>query len=97
MSNNTININLVIADRTYPLKVLPQEEEGVRKAAKMLNERIKELQGQYAGKDKQDYLAMCGLMIAVENLSSKEKTVETDVSFIDKLDEIELILDEIGQ
>ena len=95
MSNSElININLVIADRPYPLKIKPDEEEAVRQAAKQLNEKVKELQNQYAAKDKQDYLAMCALMSEVENLNSKDKITISDTSFIDKLNELDLMLSE---
>ena len=93
MSNSElININLVIADRPYPLKIKPEEEEVVRRAAKKLNSKVKELQGQYAAKDKQDYLAMCALMNEVENLGNKEKITINDTSFIDKLNELDVLL-----
>ena len=96
MMSNTelININLVIADRPYPLKIKPDEEEGVRRAAKKLNEKVKELQSQYGAKDKQDYLAMCALMSEVENLNNKEKVTITDGSFVDKLNELDNLLTE---
>ncbi len=95
MSNTElININLIVADRTYPLKIRPEEEEVVRRAAKKLNERVKELQQQYSAKDKQDYLAMCALMNEVEILSGKEKSVITDPAFFDKLREIDSLLTE---
>ena len=89
-----ININLVIADRPYPLKIKPEEEEAVRKAARHLNDKVKELQNQYAAKDKQDYLAMCALMSEVENLNSKDKITISDTSFIDKLNELDMLLTE---
>ena len=95
MSNTElININLIVADRTYPLKIRPEDEEVVRRAAKKLNERVKELQQQYSAKDKQDYLAMCALMNEVEILSGKEKSVITDPAFFDKLREIDSLLTE---
>ena len=67
-----ININLLIAGRSYPLKIKPSEEEIVRRAAKRVNEKVQEFQEQYAAKDKQDYLAMCALMSEVEVLAGKE-------------------------
>ena len=95
MSNTElININLVIADRPYPLKIKPEEEESVRKAAKQLNDKIRDLQKQYAAKDKQDYLAMCALMNEVENLNNKEKVTLSDSSFINKLSELDVWLSE---
>lgn len=93
MSNTElININLLIAGRSYPLKIKPDEEEVVRRAAKRVNEKIQEFQEQYAAKDKQDYLAMCALMSEVEVLANKEKVTIADPTFFDKLREIDALL-----
>lgn len=79
--NGLININVVICDRNYRLKAKPDEEETVRKAAKQISEQVKVLQGQFEGKDKQDYLAMCAMMLAVEkhNLNNKQLTSDSDI------------------
>lgn len=61
-----LNIHVTICDRPYRLKVRPEEEETVRKAARAIAEKIKELQGMYSGSDKQDLLAMSLLMTMVE-------------------------------
>ncbi len=95
MSNKElININLIIADRSYPLKVRPEEEEVVRKAAKRLNEKVKEFQQQYSAKDKQDYLAMCALMNEVEVMAGKGKGSFDDPALFDKLHELDSLLSE---
>ena len=39
-----ISIKINIADRVYPLRVTTEEEEVIRYAAKLINEKIKELQ-----------------------------------------------------
>lgn len=92
MSSELININVVIADRPYPLRVKPEEEERVRNAARDINNKVKQFQTQYAGKDKQDFLAMSALMYAVEASSFQNKTVINDTSFIEKLDEMDQLL-----
>jgi cell division protein ZapA (FtsZ GTPase activity inhibitor) len=74
-SEDIININVLIADRPYPLKIKRNEEENVRKAARDINEKVKQFQQAYAAKDKQDYLAMCTMMYAVELMSYKQKTI----------------------
>ena len=56
-----LNIHVTICDRPYRLKVKPEEEETVRKAARIIAEKIKELQNLHSGSDKQDYLAMAML------------------------------------
>ena len=61
-----IAINIVIADRTYRLKTRPQDEETIRKTAKLINEKIVEFKTAFAGKDMQDYISMVLLWLAVE-------------------------------
>ncbi len=95
MNEETININLVIADRPYPLKIKPAEEEMVRNAAKELNRKIKDLKDQYAAKDKQDYLAMCALMYAVESHGARDKVDIDDTSFEDLLTGLEAQLEKV--
>lgn len=60
-----IKVNVVIAGRTYPLSVNnTEEEEGMRKAAKEINELIAKFEQNYAVADKQDVLAMSALQFA---------------------------------
>lgn len=86
--NGLLNINVTIYDRPYKLKVRPEEEESVRNAAKKISEKVKELQEQFVGKDKQDFLAMAALLIATE---IKEPVKNTPVV------EETNISDELGQ
>lgn len=67
--NGLLNINVNICDRPYRLKIRPDEEENVRKAARNISDKVKYFQEQYGGKDKQDYIAMTALMLAVENMN----------------------------
>ncbi|WP_033565209.1 cell division protein ZapA [Sphingobacterium sp. SYP-B4668] len=86
-----ISIKINIADRVYPLKVDASEEEIIRHAAKMVNEKIKELQDNYAVRDKQDLLSMCilqyatGMLKAEKNAQSHEEGVEQSVHELDRL------------
>jgi cell division protein ZapA len=89
-----LNINLVIADRPYPLKISPEEEENVRQAARAINKKVKEYQRQYDAKDKQDYLAMCALSFAVEALGHQQEGVEQDDTLAEKLHKLDALLSE---
>ena len=62
-------IRLNIANRIYPLKVNPSQEEVLRKASKQINNMIIEYEKKYAVQDKQDSLAMCALQIISESKS----------------------------
>lgn len=60
-----IKIRVTIANRVYPLNISsPNEEEGMRKAAKKINELVMRFEQDYAVSDKQDVLAMCALQFA---------------------------------
>lgn len=88
----TVNINVLIAERVYPLKVAKQDEEKVKKAVTLVNEKIKEHQTRYAGKDKQDYMAMCLFNFAIENLTAAEEKQQNDRLITEKLTEIDKAL-----
>ena len=59
-----LKIKLSIADRVYPLTIDPLQEEGLRKAAKNIEQLAKKFEQNYAVRDKQDVLAMCALQFA---------------------------------
>ncbi|GGW31265.1 cell division protein ZapA [Arenibacter certesii] len=59
-----LKIKLSIADRVYPLTIDPSQEEGLRKAAKNIDQLAKKFEQNYAVRDKQDVLAMCALQFA---------------------------------
>ncbi|MFT4643776.1 MAG: cell division protein ZapA (FtsZ GTPase activity inhibitor) [Planctomycetota bacterium] len=85
----TININLIIADRPYPLKIKVSEEEDIRIAAKEINQKVKDFQKSYSAKDKQDYLAMCALMYGVESITNKKLSASIDLEIDDELTKFE--------
>ena len=76
--SNKLSIKVKIADREYPLSVLVDEEEGVRKAAKLINDNIKNLEDNYSVRDKQDLIAMTALQYATQVAQGKIHTVEDD-------------------
>ena len=82
-------IKVQVAQRVYPIKIKREDEENVRKAAKMINERIKEYEQQYSVKDKLDLVAMCALQITTElldNGSDDQKVLEMVGSDITEMD-----------
>ena len=62
--SDKLKIKLSIADRVYPLTIDPAQEEGLRKAAKTIEQLAKKFEQNYAVRDKQDVLAMCALQFA---------------------------------
>lgn len=95
MSQELININVIVADRPYRLKIKPQEEETVRQAAKSINDKLKEFSSQYGAKDKQDYLAMVTILFAVEALNARKKHVVEDPAVTEKLAALNTLLDNV--
>ncbi|SEO03299.1 cell division protein ZapA [bacterium A37T11] len=89
-----ISIKINIADRIYPLRVSMEEEEIIRRAAKLINDRIKEFQENYAVRDKQDLLAMSVLHYATASLKSEQHTTQEDVSVVEKVNQIDNLLNE---
>lgn len=78
-----LKIKLSIADRVYPLTIDPSQEEGLRKAAKNIDQLAKRFEQNYAVRDKQDVLAMCALQFAskieqrgIENSEDTQKSAE---------------------
>ena len=67
-----LKIKVSIADRVYPMTVLPEQEEGLRRAAKQIEAMIKQFEQNYAVRDKQDVLAMCALQFAAQ---TEQKTI----------------------
>ncbi|MFN0257520.1 cell division protein ZapA [Pedobacter ureilyticus] len=87
-----ISIKITIADRIYPLKVSMEEEEIVRRAAKIINERIKDYQENYAVRDKQDLLSMAVLHYATAVLKAEHKVQQQDTTVADKVEELDSLL-----
>lgn len=87
-----ISIKITISDRIYPLKVNTEEEEIVRRAAKIINERIKEYQENYAVRDKQDLLSMAVLHYATAVLRTEHKAQSQDTTVTDKVEELDSLL-----
>ena len=76
-----IPVNIVIADRTYRIKTLAQDEEVIRKTVKLINDKIIEFKTQFAGKDMQDYIAMVIIWYATQTLSENTDNIaQTEIA-----------------
>jgi cell division protein ZapA len=90
--NELIPVTILIADRTYRLKILPKDEEMLRKTVKTINEKIIEYKTQFAGKDMQDYVSMVLIWFATEQNTTTSLQMEKD-AITDQLDSIERMLE----
>jgi len=71
--DDKLSIRVNVADRYYPLKVEPENEEKIRKAARMINEKVLQYKQRYSDKDVQDYLAMAALQYVIKLTEEEEK------------------------
>ncbi|HEY8915120.1 cell division protein ZapA [Chitinophaga rupis] len=90
-----IPVNIVVADRSYRIKIKPEEEEAVRRIMKEVNDKIIEFKTAYAGKDLQDYIAMALIMYATHPVTSGGKAQAEGAPYLqEKLQRLEALLDE---
>lgn len=68
--DDLLPVNVMLSGRSYRIRIRPEEEAQVRRAVKVADEKINELRRHYAGKDDQDFLAMCLLMYATDAATS---------------------------
>jgi cell division protein ZapA len=87
-----IAISAVIADRSYRIKIEPNDEEVVRKTLKTINDKIVEFKSMFAGKDMQDYVAMVLIWYATEQTAGGQADIE-DGNISNRLVAIEKLLD----
>ena len=73
-----LSIKIRIGNREYPMKVKSEDEERIRRAGKLLNERIKNYQNQFGIDDTQDLVAMEAFDCLVEKLKHEETSEATD-------------------
>ena len=87
-----IPITVIIADRSYRIRIQPKDEEVLRKTVKTINEKIIEFKTQFAGKDMQDYVAMVLMWFATEQNAAVVQQVDKD-NIASRLDTLERMLE----
>jgi cell division protein ZapA len=75
--DDKLSIKVNVADRYYPLKVERENEEKIRKAARMINEKVMQYKQRYSDKDVQDFLAMASLQYVIK-LNEEEEKIRND-------------------
>ena len=80
-----LSIKIRIGDRDYPMKVDESEEETLRVAGKLLNEKLKSFKEQYHIEDRQDLLAMVAFDSLVQNIKNQGVTTNMESQIVDKL------------
>lgn len=88
-----IPLNIIIGDRNYRIKILPTDEEMVRKTLKNINDKIVEFKTQFAGKDMQDYVSMVLIWYATQPNENNTGILTNEL--MDSLSKMERQLDEV--
>lgn len=70
MDGDLIKIKIKIAGREYPMTITANEEENIRNAGRVINERLKIVRDEMGLDDKQDLLAMVAFDFVNEKLLS---------------------------
>ena len=84
-----LSINVNIGNRVYPLTIDRNEEELIRKAAKRVNDNMKQLGSTYEVSDKQDLLAMTALFFSNKALEVDDKIDNISGNYSSRIQEIE--------
>ena len=90
--NELIPVTIMIADRSYRLRIQPKDEEVLRKTVKTIHEKIIEFKTEFAGKDMQDYIAMVLIWFATEQNAAITQQVDKD-NIASQLETIERMLE----
>lgn len=88
-----IPINIIIGDRSFRIKIKPEDEGAVRNTLKIINDKIIEYKTQFAGKDMQDYISMVVLWYATQPGLAGDSGISADSA--GSLNKIEEQLDKI--
>ncbi len=78
MEQQSIHIN--IADRVYPLKIALHDEEKIRAAAKIINEKVENYRKRYTNRDAQDALSMALLQFVIKLIEAERKEEATKIT-----------------
>ena len=86
------NIKIEIAGRPYPFIVdKEKDEQRIRKAGKLISEKLFQLKQRHGDKDAQDLLALAALQFAVKTIELETKAGSTEQ--VDRLEQIDVELD----
>jgi len=93
MTDDMLSIKVQIAERFYPLKIKRQDEEKIRKAARLINDKILQYKQRYTDKDAQDFMAMAALQFVISLIDCEQQ--QNVVSLEEELGSLNSELDEL--
>lgn len=93
---NTLSVNLRIDGRKYPIKAVVQEEENLRKAEKLINERINFHLKDKKIYDRQDLYAMVLVEYVYNNLKLEDDNITLLNALSSRLTNINEVLNKVN-
>ncbi len=84
--SDTLSIRLTIGSKTYPLEIDRKNEQVYRDAANLINDKIHRYINNFPDQDKEDYMAMALIDIAV-SLVSESNVDEKLMDMIKTIDQ----------
>ena len=88
-----LSIKVQIAERFYPLKIKRLDEEKIRQAARLINDKILQYKQRYTDKDSQDFMAMATLQFVINLIDCEQQ--QNVVSLEEELGSLSNELDEL--
>ena len=86
------SIRISIADRYYPLKIAINDEEKIRAAAKIINEKVDLYKKRYINRDTQDALSMALLQFVIRLIEAEQR--EESNQIVEDLQNLDTLLDD---
>ena len=90
-----LSIRIKIAEREYPMKVKRTEEERMRVAGKLVNEKIKHYREKFGIDDKQDLLAMVAFDCLIEKMADEENQQGIDQTVVEKIQQLNQLVSQV--
>ena len=93
MMEDMLSIKVQIAERFYPLKIKRQDEEKIRKASNLINDKVLKYKQRYTDKDTQDFMAMAALQFVINLIDCEQQ--QNVVSLEEELGNLSSELDDL--
>jgi len=66
-----LSIKIKLGDREYPMRVNAEEEESIRRAGKLLNDKIRSYKEKFGIDDRQDLFAMVAFDCMIDQIQQQ--------------------------
>ena len=90
-----LSIKIKIGNREYPMKVKAEDEERVRNAGKIINDKIKSYVDQFGIDDLQDLIAMVAFDSLIDKMRSEEEIDADNSAAINKASQLNSLIGQV--